>query len=404
MKKIKFGLLSRIVVAIVLGVVLGSFAPAPFVRGVNTIAAVIGQFIRFLVPLIIVGLVAPAIAETGRGAGKLLLATVAIAYGSTLFAGYIGYFVSVAAFPSLVSTGADHTVEEAVQEFQPYVQLAIPPLMDVMTALVFSFMAGLGMVFSECDTLKRVFADFRAVVVRTISGVLVPVLPLFIFGIFLDMTAAGKAGRVLVDFAAIIAVFSALTVVVIVIQYCVAGVIARRNPFKAMWTMLPAYMTALGTSSSAATIPVTRAQTLANGVSREIADFTVPLCATVHLAGSTVKIVSCAVALLLVAGRSADVNVVTFSGFIAMAGIVMIAAPGVPGGAVMAAIGLLESMLGFDQAQIALMIALYLATDSIGTACNIAGDGAIAIIVDTMFGRSRSPNARSRQGQTWLPQ
>ena len=404
MKKIKFGLLSRIVVAIVLGVVLGSFAPAPFVRGVNTIAAVIGQFIRFLVPLIIVGLVAPAIAETGRGAGKLLLATVAIAYGSTLFAGYIGYFVSVAAFPSLVSTGADHTVEEAVQEFQPYVQLAIPPLMDVMTALVFSFMAGLGMVFSECDTLKRVFADFRAVVMRTITGVLVPVLPLFIFGIFLDMTAAGKAGRVLVDFAAIIAVFSALTVVVIVIQYCVAGVIARRNPFKAMWTMLPAYMTALGTSSSAATIPVTRAQTLANGVSREIADFTVPLCATVHLAGSTVKIVSCAVALLLVAGRSADVNVVTFSGFLAMAGIVMIAAPGVPGGAVMAAIGLLESMLGFDHAQIALMIALYLATDSIGTACNIAGDGAIAIIVDTMFGRSRSPNARSRQGQTWLPQ
>ena len=404
MKKIKFGLLSRIVVAIVLGVVLGSFAPAPFVRGVNTIAAVIGQFIRFLVPLIIVGLVAPAIAETGRGAGKLLLATVAIAYGSTLFAGYIGYFVSVAAFLSLVSTGADHTVEEAVQEFQPYAQLAIPPLMDVMTALVFSFMAGLGMVFSECDTLKRVFADFRAVVMRTITGVLVPVLPLFIFGIFLDMTAAGKAGRVLVDFAAIIAVFSALTVVVIVIQYCVAGVIARRNPFKAMWTMLPAYMTALGTSSSAATIPVTRAQTLANGVSREIADFTVPLCATVHLAGSTVKIVSCAVALLLVAGRSADVNVVTFSGFIAMAGIVMIAAPGVPGGAVMAAIGLLESMLGFDHAQIALMIALYLATDSIGTACNIAGDGAIAIIVDTMFGRSRSPNARSRQGQTWLPQ
>ena len=397
MKKAKFGLLSRVVLAIVLGIALGSFVPAPFVRGVNTVVALIGQFIKFLVPLIIVGLVAPAIAETGRGAGKLLLATVAIAYGSTLFAGYIGYFVSVAAFPSLVSTGADHTVEEAVQEFQPYVQLAIPPLMDVMTALVFSFMAGLGMVFSECDTLKRVFADFRAVVMRTITGVLVPVLPLFIFGIFLDMTAAGKAGRVLVDFAAIIAVFSALTVVVIVIQYCVAGVIARRNPFKAMWTMLPAYMTALGTSSSAATIPVTRAQTLANGVSREIADFTVPLCATVHLAGSTVKIVSCAVALLLVAGRSADVNIVTFSGFIAMAGIVMIAAPGVPGGAVMAAIGLLESMLGFDQAQIALMIALYLATDSIGTACNIAGDGAIAIIVDKMFGMTRKPTCEARK-------
>lgn len=397
MKKAKFGLLSRVVLAIVLGIALGSFVPAPFVRGVNTVVALIGQFIRFLVPLIIVGLVAPAIAETGRGAGKLLIATVAIAYCSTLFAGFMGYFVSAATFPSLVSTGAEHIVEDVVQAFPPYVQLEIPPLMDVMTALVFSFMAGLGMVFSECDTLKRVFSDFRSVVMRTITGVLVPVLPLFIFGIFLDMTAAGKAGRILVDFAAIIAVFSALTVVVIVIQYCVAGVVSRRNPFKAMWTMLPAYMTALGTSSSAATIPVTRAQTLANGVSREIADFTVPLCATVHLAGSTVKIVSCAVALLLVAGRSADVNIVTFSGFIAMAGIVMIAAPGVPGGAVMAAIGLLESMLGFDQAQIALMIALYLATDSIGTACNIAGDGAIAIIVDKMFGMTRKPTCEARK-------
>ena len=195
------------------------------------------------------------------------------------------------------------------------------------------------------------------------------------------------------DFAAIIAVFSALTVAVIVIQYCVAGVVAGKNPFKAMWKMLPAYMTALGTSSSAATIPVTREQTLANGVSREIADFTVPLRATVHLAGSTVKIVSCAVALLLVAGRGAEINLATFAGFIAMVGIVMIAAPGVPGGAVMAAIGLLESMLGFDHAQIALMIAIYLATDSIGTACNIAGDGAIAIVVDKMFGSSRRPAA-----------
>lgn len=397
MKKAKFGLLSRVVLAIVLGIALGSFVPAPFVRGVNTVVALIGQFIKFLVPLIIVGLVAPAIAETGRGAGKLLLATVAIAYGSTLFAGFLGYFVSAAAFPSLVSTGVGQAVDGAALEFQPYVQMSIPPIMDVMSALVFSFMAGLGMVFAECDALRRVFSDFRGVVVRTISGALVPLLPIFIFGIFLDMTAAGRACRVLADFAAIIVVFSALMIAVIVIQYCVAGAIARRNPFKAMWTMLPAYMTALGTSSSAATIPVTRAQTLANGVSREIADFTVPLCATVHLAGSTVKIVSCAVALLLVAGRSADVNIVTFSGFIAMAGIVMIAAPGVPGGAVMAAIGLLESMLGFDQAQIALMIALYLATDSIGTACNIAGDGAIAIIVDKMFGMTRKPTCEARK-------
>ena len=372
-----------------MGVAVGLFAPAPVVRGVNTVVALIGQFIMFMVPLIIVGLVAPAIAETGRGAGKMLLATVAIAYGSTLFAGLLGYFVSAAAFPALVSNGASQAAGDAAREFSPYVAMSIPPLMDVMSSLVFSFVAGLGMAFTECDALKRVFSDFRTVVVRAISCALVPMLPVYIFGLFLDMTAAGKAGRVLADFAAIIAVFSALTVVVVFIQYCVAGMVAGKNPFKAMWRMVPAYLTALGTSSSAATIPVTHAQTIANGVRREIADFTIPLCATVHLAGSTVKLVSCAVALLLVAGRGDEINFATFAGFIAVVGIVMIAAPGVPGGAVMSSLGLLESMLGFDRTQIALMIALYMATDSIGTACNIAGDGAIAMVVDKMFGTSR---------------
>ncbi len=385
----KIGLLSRIVLAIVLGIILGMFVPAPFVRGVNTVVEIIGQFIKFMVPLIILGLVAPAIAETGRGAGKLLLVTVALSYCSTLFSGFLGYFVSAAAFPSIVNPVADIAALEISGKFAPYFKIAIPPLMDVMTALVFSFLVGLGMVFTNSDSLKRIFIEFRSVVEKSIAYSLLPLLPLFIFGIFLEMTASGNAKRILADFAVIIAVFSLLTLVVIFVLFCIAGIIARRNPFKAMLKMYPAYITALGTSSSAATIPVTRAQTLANGVSREIADFTIPLCATVHLAGSTVKIVSCAVALLLAAGRGADVSLATFTGFIALVGIMMIAAPGVPGGAVMAAIGLLESMLGFDQTQIALMIALYLTTDSIGTACNITGDGAIAIIVDKIFGSSK---------------
>ena len=188
MKKVRLGLISRVVLAIVLGVALGSFVPAPFVRGVNTVVALIDQFIKFMVPLIILGLVAPAIAETGRGAGRLLLVTVAIAYGSTLCAGFLGYFVSAAAFPSLVSSSVGQAVGDAVREFQPYVKLSIPPLMDVMTALVFSFVVGLGMVFTDSFALKRVFTDFRSVVVRAISGALVPLLPVFIFGIFLDMT------------------------------------------------------------------------------------------------------------------------------------------------------------------------------------------------------------------------
>ena len=350
MKSIKFGLLPRIALAIILGIALGGIAPAPLVRGVNTFAMVFDQFIKFMVPLIILGLVAPAIAETGRGAGRMLLTTVALAYASTLFAGFLGYFVSVEAFPSLVSSNAADAVRAAAHEFKPYVMIKIPAMLDVMSALVFSFIIGLGMIFADSDILKRGFLEFRTVITKTISVALVPLLPLYIFGLFLDMTAAGKTKTVLTAFAAIIVVFSLLTLVVILIQFCIAGAIARKP---------------------------------------EVADFVVPLCATVHLAGSTVKIVSCAVALMLMNGQTDQITLSTFAGFIAMVGVVMVAAPGVPGGAVMAALGILESILGFDQAQLALMITLYVATDSIGTACNITGDGAIALVMDRL-GRPRA--------------
>ena len=389
MKKTRFGLLPQIAVAIVLGISIGGFVPAPFVRGVNTFTAVFDQFIKFMVPLIIIGLVAPAIAETGRGAGKMLVATVALAYASTLFAGFLGYFVAAAAFPSLVSGETAKAVGEAAKTFAPYVTIKIPAMLDVMSALVASFILGIGMIFAEADVMKRGFIEFRTIITKTISVALVPLLPFYIFGIFLDMTAAGKTKTVMSAFAAIIAVFTILTFVVILVQFCIAGAIARKNPLKAICTMLPAYFTALGTSSSAATIPVTRAQTIRNGVSPEVADFVVPLCATVHLAGSTVKLVACAVALLLMEGDVSHLNAATFAGFIAMTGLVMVAAPGVPGGAVMAALGILESILGFDQAQLALMITLYVATDSIGTACNITGDGAIAMIMDRISRKRR---------------
>ena len=389
MKKIRFGLLPQIAVAIVLGISIGGFVPAPFVRGVNTFTAVFDQFIKFMVPLIIIGLVAPAIAETGRGAGKMLVATVALAYASTLFAGFLGYFVAAAAFPSLVSGETAKAVGETAKTFAPYVTIKIPAMLDVMSALVASFILGIGMIFAEADVMKRGFIEFRTIITKTISVALVPLLPFYIFGIFLDMTAAGKTKTVMSAFAAIIAVFTVLTFVVILVQFCIAGAIARKNPLRAICTMLPAYFTALGTSSSAATIPVTRAQTIRNGVSPEVADFVVPLCATVHLAGSTVKLVTCAVALLLMEGDVSHLNAATFAGFIAMTGLVMVAAPGVPGGAVMAALGILESILGFDHAQLALMITLYVATDSIGTACNITGDGAIAMIMDRISRKRR---------------
>ena len=382
--KLRFSLLARIVLAIALGVSLGGLLPSPVIRAVNTFSGLFDQFIRFMVPLIIIGLVTPAIAETGRKAGKMLLATVAIAYASTLIAGAFSYSVSISVFPSLVERGAN-AVDAVGATFPAYVKIAIPAIVDVMSALVLSFLFGLGIVFFDAQTLKSSALEMRDIVNGAIAKVIVPLLPFYIFAIFLDMSAAGKVKTVLVAFAAIVIVEALLTLAMIVVQYCIAGAVARANPFKAIVKMIPAYFTALGTSSSAATIPVTRNQAIAAGVRPEIADFTVPLCATVHLAGSMIKLTACAVALILIGGDLAKLDVFVFAQFIALLGMMMVAAPGVPGGAVMASLGLAEAVLGFDKEQIALFITLYIATDSFGTACNVMGDGAISIIVNRLF-------------------
>ena len=387
--KVKFGLLPRIVLAITIGVLLGGYVPGGVVRAFNTFSGLFDQFIRFMVPLIIIGLVVPAIADTGRKAGKMLLVTVALAYVSTLAAGLFSYGVSVNVFPSLVERGSATAVNAAGAEFPAFVKVAIPAMVDVMSALVFAFIMGLGIVFSESTVLKSAADEMRRIINGTIAKVIVPVLPVYIFSIFLDMTAAGKVKVVLTAFAAIVVVEALLTLAMILIQYTIAGSIAGVNPLKALWKMAPAYFTALGTSSSAATIPVTRNQTVAAGVRPEVADFTVPLCATVHLAGSTIKLVACAVALILIGGDMAKLDLATFMQFIALLGMMMVAAPGVPGGAVMASLGVAESLLGFGKEQIALFITLYIATDSFGTACNVIGDGALSLIVNRIFPESK---------------
>ena len=387
MKKFQLGLLSRIVLAIVLGVALGHFAPASAVRATNTFSSIFDQLIKFIVPLIIIGFVTPAIAETGRGAGRLLLLTVGIAYASTLISGVMGYMASTALFPGLVDV-AHAAPDTAAREFPPFFKVAIPPLADVMSALVFAFICGLGIVTTGAQVLKSAAIEFRDIVKKAVSKVIVPLLPLYIFAIFLDMTAAGMAVVVIRTFAAVIAITFALTLILLLLQFAVAALVAHCNPLRKLWGMFPAYMTAMGTSSSAATIPVTLRQTIANGVRPSTANFVIPLCATVHLAGSMIKLVCFTVALLLIAGKTPAL--VPFLGFIALTGITMVAAPGVPGGAVMAAVGLIASFFSFSPAEQGLIIALYVSTDGFGTACNITGDGAIALIVDRIAGKNET--------------
>lgn len=384
MKPIRVNLLVKILIAMGLGIAAGNFFPVWAGRIFMTFNAIFSQFLGFLIPLIIVGFVAPAIADIGRNAGKMLVWTALIAYAATLMSGFLSYAVGDTVFPHLIKPGSLGGIAEG-HDLLPYFTVEIPPLLGVMTALVTAFTVGICLSRMKGDTLKKGFAEFRDIVEMTISGAIIPLLPLYIFGIFLNMTVSGQVMGILSAFAKIIGVIFALHIFLLIFQYCIAALFVKRNPFPLLWTMMPAYFTALGTQSSAATIPVTLRQAIKMGVSEEVAGFVIPLCATIHMSGSVMKIVCCALALMIMQGHPYDIGMM--SGFICMLGVSIVAAPGVPGGAIMASLGILASILGFSEADQALMIALYIAMDSFGTACNVTGDGFIALIIDRFFGK-----------------
>ncbi len=385
MKFSRMGLLPKILIAIALGIGAGWVCPVWCARMMATFNSIFSQFLGFCIPLIIVGFVAPAIADIGARAGKMLVATALLAYLFTLGAGFLSYFTGIIFFPAMISPAEYIGTQNASVEITPYFTIGMPPLTSVMSALVASFIFGLGAAFLKTTILKGLLSEMRDIINKVIAKVIIPLLPVYIFGIFLNMTVTGEVASILSTFVKIIAVIFGLHVLVLVLQYCIAAPFSLhgKTPLKLLWSMMPAYFTARGTQSSAATIPVTLQRTIAMGVNKDVAGFTVPLCATIHMSGSTLKLVACALALMIAHGMPYDFGM--FAGFIAMLGITIIAAPGVPGGAVMAALGLFSSILGFSQADCALMIALYIAMDSFGTACNVTGDGAISIIIARIF-------------------
>ncbi len=383
LKKLKLGLLPKVLIAIALGILLGNWMPHWGIRIFVTFNDIFSQLLGFLVPLIILGMVAPAIGDMGKKAGKMLLITVVLAYAATLFAGFMSYGTAMLTFPHVVDINQiSHSLTDE-NNLTPYFSMSIPPLMSVMTALMLSFLLGLGISKIKGNSLKNMLDEFKSIISMAIEKVIIPLLPLHIFGIFLNITQSGQIASMLSLFIKIIGIIFALHVLVLLIQYTIAGIVTKRNPFKLLYTMMPAYFTALGTQSSAATIPVTLKQTLSNKVNPDVADFVIPLCATIHLSGSTLKIVACAIALMLMHGDAVVASDMIY--FICMLGVVMVAAPGVPGGAIMASISVLQSILGFNEPQIALMIALYITMDNFGTACNVTGDGALALIIDKIY-------------------
>ena len=388
MKVKPLGLLPKILIAIALGILCSLFFPAWASRLFITFNSIFGNFLALFIPLLIIGLIAPSIADLGKGAGRLLIITIGIAYLSTILAGFFSYFTCRATYPSLLGDSVNSLSQmDMSSSLKPYFTIEMPPFISVTTALVMAFMLGLAMNSGKTGRLRDVMHDMRDVVESVISKAIIPLLPLYIFGIFLQLGAEGKVGPVLGTFVKIIIVIVIMHVAVLVLQFLLAALISKKNPFKALLTMLPAYATALGTQSSAATIPVTLACAKKNGVSQEVADFTVPLCATIHMPCSILKITACAYAISLGLGMPCDPAL--YMGFVMMLAITMVAAPGVPGGAIMASLALLGSMLGFDANMQGLMIALYIAMDSFGTAGNVTGDGAIALIINKIASKRK---------------
>lgn len=383
------GLLPKLIVAIILGILIGQFTPAPVVGLLATFNSIFGAFLGFVIPLIIVGFVAPGIAELGSGAGKLLGITTAIAYISTLISGFFAFGVSTSILPKIIQVNNQIAATNPAEALlQPFFEIEMPPLFGVMSALIIAFILGIGMAALKEKTIFNFMHEFQKIVQMVIVNVIIPLLPFHIAGIFANMTYAGEVARILTVFGKVFVIVIAMHLVIILIQFMVACIYSGKSLFSTLKNQIPGYLTAVGTQSSAATIPVNLECAERNGVSKGIREFVVPLCATVHLSGSTITLTTCAIAVMMLNGM--PVTLSQMAGFIFMLGVTMVAAPGVPGGAVMAALGILQSMLGFNDAQQALMIALYLAQDSFGTACNISGDNAIAIIVDKISGSDRN--------------
>ena len=375
------GLIPKLILAIIFGLIFGKFMPENFIRLLATFNSIFGNFLGFIIPLIIIGFIVSGIADLGKSAGKMLGLTTLLAYLSTLLSGLLAFFVASNLFPKFVKESLNFTANNPEHSLlKPLFIVDMPPIMSVTTALLIAFLLGLGIAYVKGRTLYNASLEFQEIIQKVINAIIIPLIPFHILGIFANMTYTGQVQSIFSVFWKVFLIILALHFFVISSQFTIAGALNKKNIFTLMKNQLSGYLTALGTQSSAATIPVNLEVAEKNGVSKGVREFVIPLCATIHLSGSTITLTCCSIAVMLLNGM--PFNFPQFFGFIAMLGVTMIAAPGVPGGAVMAALGVLQTNLGFNDAQLALMIALYIAQDSFGTACNVSGDNAIALIVN----------------------
>lgn len=384
----KFSLIKRIFLALILGILLGLECKTLNVvfpiKILSTFSSLFSNFLSFVIPLIIIAFIVPGIATLGKNSGKVLIGTTILAYISTIIAGIIAFFIGNAFLPKLITNST--LINTSSLNIDPYFKIDIPPILNIMSVLVFAFIFGIGLSRLKNSSLLKGFEEFSNIIAMVISKIIIPLVPIYIGAIFANLSITGEIFTTLKSFATVYIILFSLQVIYLVCQYSIAGTLHKKNPFKLLKNMIPAYLTAVGTQSSAATIPVNLGCVKDNDVSEEVSKLVVPLCATIHLAGDTITLVLTSMGVMLMKGQTPEF--LTMIPFILMLGVTMVAAPGVPGGGVMAALGLLESMLGFGDLEKPIMIALHSAQDSFGTATNVTGDGALALIVDYFIKRN----------------
>lgn len=392
-EKKKLGLVPKLIIAIILGILIGQFLPEEICRIVVTLSGLFSSFLKFVIPLMILAYVTMGIADLSQGAGKLLLITVALAYGSTLIAGTASFLVSINLFPSFMSADAlDQIAATADASLSPYFSISLQAILDTLSAVALAFILGLCLSSMRGkqigNSLYNGMAEFSKIIDKVLHTVIIPLLPLYICGTFVDMTKSGKTFAILSILWKVFLVVIVMHLICILIQFVIAGAVSKKNPFELIKNQVPGYTTALGTQSSAATIPVNLECAKNDGICEQIRNFVVPLCANIHMAGSMITITACATAVCLM--NQLPISLGTVIPFIMTLGVAMVASPGAPGGSIMTALPFLYMIFGAeagdpDGAICAIMVALYITQDSFGTACNVSGDNAIGVIVDTIY-------------------
>lgn len=393
MKKKKLGLVPKLIIAIILGILVGQmrFLPEGVLRLPVTFSSIFSTFLSFIIPLMILGFVVVGISDLTEGAGKLLGMTTVLAYGSTLAAGILSYLMASAFFPSFIGESLVEKISGSSEGLSTLFSIPLSPLLDVTGAIVFSFVMGVGISALRSKGsgkyLYGFFKEFSEIISNVLSAAIIPLLPVYIFGNFLNLSYSGSVFSILSIFWKVFLLIIALHLLYVGFLFFVAGGVSGKNPWMLLKNQIPGYVTAVGTQSSAATIPVNVECARKNGVSKEIREFVVPLCATIHLAGSIITITSCVTAVLLIYDLPHGISLMAT--FIATLGVAMVAAPGAPGGAIMSALPFL-TLVGIDPTGTMgqLLITLYLTQDSFGTAANVSGDNALAILVETFHKKS----------------